>query len=377
MRVAIVHNIPIHYKDLLFRNLVSHNLDFRVVFVASQSIHRPPLDPQGYDFRFAHKGAYERCSSGGVGLAVWKELTFYQPNVVVISGWADSGAWSAWLWAELFGRPKILWSESNAFDYPRHWYKELVKAVFVRRFEAANVYGSSNLNYLIRLGMKPQQIVTKRAVVDAPSFARDTDLKASDRRILLFAGRLSPEKNLPMLLKAFARALERQADLPVTLALAGDGPDEDSLRKLAAALGIAQAVEFWGGFGSSKMRDAYHRAHALILPSTRDVWGLVVLEAMASRLPVLVSDRCGCCADLVNNSTGWSFNPFNADNIAESILRFSRADIGQLQAMGRMGEQIARSYSPEYSAQRIIETISNAFARAKRNSPEGACDTRC
>lgn len=375
MRVAIVHNIPIHYKDLLFRNLVSHNLNFRVIFVASQSIHRAPMEPHGYDFRFAYEGAYERCSGGAVGVSVWKQLSEYRPDVVVISGWADSGAWSAWLWAELFGKPKILWSESNAFDYPRHWYKELVKTVFVRGIEAANVYGRSNADYLMKLGMKPGQIVTKRAVVDAPAFARNVDLKPSDRRILLFAGRLSPEKNLPMLLRAFARVLERQSDLPVTLALAGDGPEEKSLRKLAVDLKIAQAVEFWGGFRSSQMRDAYHRAHALILPSVRDVWGLVVLEAMASRLPVLVSDRCGCCADLVNDSTGWSFTPFDADHIAAAILQFSKADMGQLEAMGRTGEQIARSYSPEYSAQRIIETISNTLASTKRNASEGAYDT--
>ncbi len=108
-----------------------------------------------------------------------------------------------------------------------------------------------------------------------------------DDPTLLYVGRISKEKNLELLLDAFARL--RQGGRRVQLALVGDGPHTDELARRASRSGVA----FTGFLHGEELAAAYASADLFVFPSTTDTFGNAVLEAMASGLPTVVTDRGG------------------------------------------------------------------------------------
>ena len=361
-RVAIVHNHPIHYKHLLFRELERLGLDFTVLFTAGGSKNRIEpltLKPESYKFCIGFQGPYERYPRMQTYRFIWHRLSQLSPEVVIISGWYDIAAWTAWFWCRRYRRPTILWAESNRFDRPRHFWTELPKRVFVRGCAAANVYGSSNREYLVWLGMPEDRIITKRAVVDVHRFAGTANVPKHrpPHKVLLYVGRFSAEKNLEFLLRAFSRIRQESATPKIVLAMVGYGPLESRLRAMVKALGLQGLVEFWGPKRQEELPAVYGCSDAFVLPSLREPWGLVVLEAMVCGLPVLVSARCGCALDLVTPETGWTFDPCNEAGLAQLLEKVADLPRVKLHEMGLSARAVGIQYSPENSAKIVMSTI--------------------
>ncbi|MBE3072716.1 MAG: glycosyltransferase family 4 protein [Acidobacteria bacterium] len=135
--------------------------------------------------------------------------------------------------------------------------------------------------------------------------------------VLLFAGRLVPVKNLPLLLDAFARAVAR---LPhARLIIAGDGVCRSALEAQARALGVAHLVRFTGW--SDDMSALYRVADIGVLASRNEGTPLFLIEAMAAGLPV-VATAVGGVADVVRNEiTGLLVPPDRPEDLAEAIVR--------------------------------------------------------
>lgn len=365
-RVAIVHNHPIHYKHLLFTELKRQRLSFEVLFTAARSSDRketPQLDTQLYDFRIGFQGAYESSPTWGTARFVWRSLEEMQPAVVIISGYYDAAAWAAWAWAAFRHRPRILWAESNVFDYPRRFYKELPKRLFAAGCDFAHVYGTSSKAYLASLGMPEHRIISKRAVADVWRFldAPSGDQPKPAHKVLLYVGRFSAEKNLPCLMRAFAALSQDSAAPRMVLALVGYGPLEQELRRLAADLGVGDLVQFCGPASQEELPRLYRKADVFILPSVRDTWGLVVLEAMLSGLPVLVSERCGCAHDVVTPETGWMFSPHDQARLTQLLEEVLGIPRPVLESMGQAAAARASEYSAENCARIVIDSVNKAL----------------
>ena len=106
--VAIIHNIPISYKHLLFSELVRIGLEFEVLFLASGSANRieaPNLSSVPYRSRIGFQGDYEALPRWHTVRYVWRSLSEIQPTSVIVSGWCDLGAWTAKLWCIFHRRP--------------------------------------------------------------------------------------------------------------------------------------------------------------------------------------------------------------------------------------------------------------------------------
>ena len=117
---------------------------------------------------------------------------------------------------------------------------------------------------------------------------------------LLFVGNLVPTKNVPLLLRAYARVLPA-IGLPLTIV--GDGPLRASLADKAASLGLDGSVRFLGVRGRREVADLMARATALVLPSLSEGWGVVVAESLASGTPVVAS-RVGGVPEILGSEDG-------------------------------------------------------------------------
>ena len=363
---AIIHNHWIHYKDLLFHALLQVFPSFKVLFTAESSSVRMPseaLARAAYSYQVSFRGDYERVNQLHAAIRTWRALSRLQPRVLIVSGWYDGAAWAGWAWGIAHRAPMVLWAESNLFDRRRYFALEAVKKWFVRHFAMAHVYGQSNSDYLRALGMPEDKILIKRAVLDVARFRRRTEVvKDPGCATLLYVGRFSPEKNLEALLKAVQSVRGEKLPRPLKLVLAGYGPLEAHLRKLAAEWGLQDSVSFTGAVEQERLPELYSRADAFVLPSMREAWGLVVNEAMCCELPVAVSDRCGCAGDLVTAETGWVFRAHNPDDMVRVVRQIALTTPERLAEMGVQAREISVQYSAENCALRVSESLRRALA---------------
>lgn len=126
----------------------------------------------------------------------------------------------------------------------------------------------------------------------------------------------------------------------------GEGEELAALTTQRDALGLTDVVTFLPGQPWFRVPEILSLGNVLVLPSTSEPWGLVVNEAMACGLPVIVSDRCGCVADLVDDGkTGFVFDPSRSDELTYHLRQFMdrRVDVAQLSQSAK--ERIAH-YSP-------------------------------
>lgn len=255
-------------------------------------------------------------------------------DVVAIPGWSSPAAVAAVAWCRETRTPVVLMSDSMR---PRVSapVKERVKSRIVRLFSSAFVAGNAHADYVASLGIPRERIFTAYDVVDNGYFRAHAEAarkKAAALRssfalpehYFLAVGRFIDEKNIARLLEAYARYVQAAATGAWHLVLVGDGPLAPQIERTISSLGISGKVSLPGFKQYEELPIYYGLATALILASTSETWGLVVNEAMASGLPVLVSDHCGCSLDLVEEGiNGFMFNPYDVRQLADRMLKLS------------------------------------------------------
>lgn len=136
---------------------------------------------------------------------------------------------------------------------------------------------------------------------------------------LLFVGRFHRQKNLPFLLSCLGE-LKKNGCPPFVLHMIGQGPEEEDLRFEQESLGLHENIEWHGWTEKEELVSIHQRCHLMLNPSLYEGLPNAVLEAMASGLPILVSDIPGN-RDLVTPECGFSFSLDQADDFSEILLR--------------------------------------------------------
>jgi 1,2-diacylglycerol 3-alpha-glucosyltransferase len=301
------------------------------------------------------ESSWHEVSKTQLSVKLWKYLTQLDPEVVLVPGYYTLPGITAAIWAKLNQRKSVLMTESAADDHQRVWYKEWFKGLLLNTlFDWAVTGGKAHVRYLEQLGFDENRIVHFYDVVDNRIYRESTSLLRNESPGLhglpspyfLYIGRLAPEKNIATLIEAWVQYREKGGTWP--LVLVGDGPSAAALREAAASSKFAQDVYFAGHKGSEALPTYYAFAGCFVLPSTREPWGLVVNEAMASGLPVIVSDRCGCVEDLVvPGVNGFVFNPHDRKRLTQCLTNIEALGEAGCLEMGRQSTTIIDGYTPE------------------------------
>ncbi len=291
-----------------------------------------------------------------LALRLWRKLSKLKPEVVLVPGYYTLPAVAAAIWARIHGAQSVLMTETTATDHVRVGWREGVKSLVIRGlFDQAVVGGRRHVEYLKALGFPEDRITAYYDVVNNAFFRDGTRILRKGRgpvgsspskpAAFLYVGRLAEEKNVATLIASWIAYRGEGGNWP--LILVGDGPEADRLRKQAKESEYAFDVSFPGLRSSGELLPFYAAAGCFVLPSTREPWGLVVNEAMAAGLPVLVSDRCGCAPDLVQPGTnGFLFEPSNAAALTGLLHRIASLSQEQRQSMAVASAEIIDRFSP-------------------------------
>jgi glycosyltransferase involved in cell wall biosynthesis len=291
---------------------------------------------------------------------LFSALNKLSPQIIICGGYSYAASWQALLWARHHQVEFVLWSESNRCDArgEKPWV-EWLKANFLRRCDRFVVPGKASFEYLKLLGSPSTTIVIAPNAVNNSWFATQAEnarlhaheyreKKKLPSRFILFVGRLVPEKGVFDLLSAYAK-LDSGLRSEVGLVFAGDGISRTELTRQAKQ--ITPGTVLFPGFAQREdLAGLYALADLLVLPTHSDPWGLVVNEAMASGLPIIVSSVAGCTADLVEDGWNGYVVPFqDSEKLSVAIDSVVRQPELRRQMSARSLERI-RNYSPEACA---------------------------
>lgn len=134
---------------------------------------------------------------------------------------------------------------------------------------------------------------------------------------LMYAGRLAPEKNVDVIIKALA--LAKKSIPEAQLAIAGTGTEEQNLKHLAGSLGVEKSIKFLGFLDHAKLAEAYNASEAFVMMSTSETQGLVMMQAMACGIPV-IGARARALPEYINTENGILVEPDDHKTLAEKIV---------------------------------------------------------
>jgi glycosyltransferase involved in cell wall biosynthesis len=210
-----------------------------------------------------------------------------------------------------------------------------------------------------KLALSPPGVDTEKFRPEKRDVNLWVDLKIPQTHKLLYAGRVSVEKNLPFLVDAFARICHKRSD--TALVIAGDGPYRAAMEKATAGL----PVYFLGFQNDQQLATLYASSDLFVFPSKTDTLGQVVVEAQASGLPVLVSDQGGPKEFMDDQITGHILSTESAQtwcNAIDSLL----TDTIRRHRMSRTAPQ----RTARFSAAHTFETFWGEHVKAAAASQQ-------
>lgn len=224
------------------------------------------------------------------------------------------------------------------------------------------------------LGIDPARLVRLTNGVDRATFCPRPWREDLPPRIL-YVGRLSAQKRVDVLLKAFARLRQGAAAEPepgkvdlsqVELLLAGAGPLRGELEALANSLGVAEQVRFLGGVERSQVVDLLRDASVLALPSSAEGMSNAVLEALATGVPVVATDLPGTAEQLTHEREGLLVPVGDVAALASALERVL-GDPELQRALGSAAEARSQVYDMEQVALQHLELFESiAILRDER-----------
>ena len=293
---------------------------------------------------------------------IFEELS---PDVIAVAGYYERSTLLALGWGILNRKPLILLSESKEDDAARSWFWEKMKRLLVNRYRSALVGGQPHKRYLLKLGMAAEAVFLGYNIVGNSTF-HPAHIRHLPRPIqqpfFLAINRFIPKKNLLTLLLAYAGYYQRQGNHAWNLVLCGDGELHQEISDQVKKLDLKHVVHLPGFLQQNQLLPYFAHASCFIHASMQEQWGLVVNEAMAAGLPVLVSNRCGCYEDLVvEGVTGFGFDPENLQQLTDLMIRMS-SGIVDLHQMKQESLDHIQKFSPEHFGKGLVDAVEYALS---------------
>lgn len=314
----------------------------------------------------------QAVTRGSIWSMTTAALDTAMPDVVAVAGWAFPESLAAISWAQSHEIPVVMMSASQQRDGRRSSFREGIKSRIVQTCRTSLVGGREQGEYLRLLGMPAERIFYGYNAVDNEHFRRGADharavsgqLRRSfglPEKYFLASARFIQKKNLPRLVTSFAQALT-QTGTAHHLVLLGDGPDRAQIESVIRNSGLGSRVHLPGFQSYDCLPIYYGLADAFVHVSLAEQWGLVINEAAAAGLPVIVSSPCGAAAELVEDgANGFLVDPTDTASMSAALTQMMRLPPEQRAAMGTRSRQVVADWGPERFAIGLVRAVEAAL----------------
>lgn len=368
MKVAVITSIKAPYRTLQLNEICKNKeIKMTVFYTESGNEGRDWENKKAITFKeiylkriktFKRYGAFNK---GLLNIVIKNDIIvlggYEKPTYIILS-----------LLCRLFRKKYILIFDGISCDRisdKEHFIKKIIKAFVIKKSSYIWGNGTVSKRYFNEVFNYPiERIHNQYLTIDGEMIkclSRDKlkirkELRSKygiddNEKVIQYSGRLVKIKNVDLIIKAIAGINNKK----VTLLITGGGEEKENLIKLAKELNIKLIIT---GFinKQEELFKHYFISDIFILPSIYEPWGLVVNEAMYAKLPVLVSEICGCSLDLVKNN-GYVFDPYDLKDLIEKIKKILFED--SLIDMGEESYKIISDWTFENSAQNFIKLINN------------------
>lgn len=303
---VFITNLPAFYKINLYQAIAERKRIFVIFIGRGSDIRTDDFSAKTISFPhcFLNDHNYETRIGIKSTLRLIQLLNRLEFNKIIMGGWDLPEYWA--VWALQPKRKLLLALESGIGESQTTGLAAKIKKFFLSRIEGVLASGHPHQALLDALGYQGMVWLTGGVGLmnQMPVLPRPAGFQ--DR--YLYLGRLSPEKNLECLINAFNTQLE------ASLTLVGNGPELNRLRAIAGPM-----IIFQPHVPNQELNVIFQQHDALILPSLREPWGLVVEEALYHGLPVLLSDKVGCREWVTTHKCGYLFDPYSANDLLNKM----------------------------------------------------------
>jgi len=309
----------------------------------------------------------EDISPSDANIALSRKLNDLQPDIVFAGAIAFPSGAVAVRYAIERKKKVIIFDNARLEDIPRSWLVDNIKKRIYSCTDAVLCPSKAWDPTFIYFGFNQSQIFYGLNVVDNSFWIEQKLIGPSNSAsgYILTVGRQIPIKNFQFLLKAYGDYSAKTTN-PKELIMVGDGPEHRSLADYAI-INSLNTVKFLPFKSQSELKSIYSRAAYFVLASHGETWGLVVNEAMASGLPVLVSNQVGCASTLVQDGVnGYTFSPNNVNELADLLIRMDGLNAQERMKMGEKSEEIINDWGLErfcHGAYHAIQFVSRSAVK--------------
>ena len=370
-RFAIITTHPIQYYAPIFKRLTDDEIECKVFYTWGEGGIKDKFDPdfkkiiewdipllEGYNFEFCKNTSKKPGTNhfnGIINPYLIQSILDFEPTHILIFGWNFSSHLKVLRYFK--GKIPVLFrGDSTLIDDPNGFsFKSLARKYFLtwiyQHVDFALYVGQANKAYYKKFGLKEEQLIFAPHAIDNDRFSlishqqqfwiekikQEFSIQETDITII-FCGKFQDKKN-PFLL------LEAVKELSINnlhLIFVGNGKLESKLKAYQN-----KNIHFLPFQNQTLMPAVYRLGDIFCLPSQgpRETWGLAVNEAMACSRAVLVSDKCGCAVDLIEDGeNGYVFESNNINDLINKI-KLLTVDKKSVKNMGNNSFKIIQDWS--------------------------------
>lgn len=355
-KIAIISPVPFYYHIPFYKELSCNpQIDLEVIYCSKETIKGEDVKKmykssghiidknkltEGYKSKFLKNyslnPSFMNWPFGLVNFGIWREIFSKKYDAVVLQSWTNFTWWLAFLACIFSGTPVMFMTDSNISAegsksaFLKFFRKVVLKGFLFKFASGFLTSGTANEEFYRYYGVPDKKMVRSSFSWGYEElFSKGEEIlnnreklrkfyKISDNEfVILYVGRLSPEKDLGTLLEAYSKVKNENKKM----FFVGNGPMLNMIKKKIKELDVKN-VELVGFQNRDSILNYYAISDLLVLPSISETWGMVVNEAMCFGLPVISSDKVGAAVDLIKNGyNGFIFRSRDSEELAVCIRK--------------------------------------------------------